>query len=472
MPVDYDLIIIGATATARAAAIAAVNLQARVALVIPFASTQYHPQCDLYLYALSQIATSSRTRPPLQQPASYPWKYALAAIDRLEQQSSLPLLAAMGVDPICGDGEFCRHPQLAFKVGKRSLSARAYLLATGAVSATPLIPGIQEVGYVVRDRLPELVDRQIPLRWAIIGTEAVGVELAQTLARLGCQVSLIVDTTQILPYEDREIATSIQAQLEADGVDIYLDTVVMSVCKDTDTKVLTCGAETIVVDEIFVALPDRPVVEPFNLGGVGVNYDSNGISIDNQLQTAHPQIYACGNACGNVTGGYRSDSLARYEAQIAVRNALRRSRVTKIDFQSYNSLPWAVYTDPPLARVGTQASNRPDEIVLRQDLKVSAQAILTNITSGYCQIVVSKSGRILGANIVGQNAPELIQVLALAIQQKLNISQLIDTPSLSPSWLDFIYDTAKLWDIYRSDYRRHRHWWQRCWDWLQQRLLH
>ena len=87
-------------------------------------------------------------------------------------------------------------------------------MATGSISAYPLIPGIQEVGYIVLDRLSEIVDRpKIPLRWAIIGAEAIGVELAQTLARLGCQVSLIVETAQILPYEDLELASPIQATI-------------------------------------------------------------------------------------------------------------------------------------------------------------------------------------------------------------------------------------------------------------------
>jgi pyruvate/2-oxoglutarate dehydrogenase complex dihydrolipoamide dehydrogenase (E3) component len=462
LTLEYDLVIIGATAAARVAAIEAVNLQARVALILPQSpSGQVHPQSDFYPYALAQIAkTHQPNRGRLQSPSSYPWKYAYTAIDRLEQQSSPALLGAMGVDTIVGTGEFCRRPKLAFNVNQRYLHARAYLIATGSVSHYPMIPGIQAAGYLTLDRLPSLIDREIPLRWAIIGSESIGVELAQTLAKLGCQVKLIVETEQILPYEDLDLANLIQAQLEADGVRIYLETIVTKVSGDDKSKSVEIGDESIAVDEIFIALPDRPFLEPFNLVGLGVDYTDKGISIDNKLRTSHRQIYACGSVCGNVLGGYHSQSLTQYEAKIAVQNALNW-RKTKVDYSSYNHLPWAVYTDPPLARVGMTigaATNSPrrDLIILQKYLKTCPQAILNNITSGLCQIVVTRNGKILGAEIVGQNAPELIQILALAIQQKLKITDLTTFPCLSPSYTEFIYQAAQEWHTYRRNQQQQR----------------
>ena len=469
MSLEYDLVIIGATAAARSAAIEAVNLQARVALILPQSSGDLlHPQRDFYPYALAQIAkTSQPDRTRLQSPSSYPWKYARAAIDRLEQQSSPALLAAMGIDTIIGTGEFCRRPHLAFNIDRRYLRARAYLIATGSIAHYPLIPGIQETGYVTLDRLPSLIDgnpnrkQVVPRRWAIIGSESIGVELAQTLAKLGCKVTLIVETAQILPYEDRDLANLIQAQLEAEGVKIYLGAVVTSVRAEDTTKLVIIGTDSIAVDEIFIALPDRPLLESFNLVGVGVDYTEKGISIDNKLQTSHRQIYACGSVCGNVLGGYQSQSLTSYEAKIAVQNALNR-RKTKVDYQSYNNLPWAVYTDPPLARVGmtsdTAINSPQDLIILQQYFKTCPQAILSNLTSGFCKIIVTRSGQILGAEIICENAPELIQILTIAIQQKLTIVNLTTFPCLSPSYAEFIDRAAQEWHTYHRD-RNHRSGW-------------
>jgi pyruvate/2-oxoglutarate dehydrogenase complex dihydrolipoamide dehydrogenase (E3) component len=451
---DYDLVIIGATAAARAAAIEAVRLKARVALVLPaLANLPAHPQIDLYPHALAQIAAANRQNQiRLQQPVSYPWKYANLAIDRVEQQASPALLAARGVDVVFGSGVFSRRPQVAFNVENRSLLARSYLVATGSISHYPTIPGLQETGYLAIDKLPTLADLPIPLRWAIIGEEAIGVELAQTLARLGCQVTLIVETDQILPY----------------GVQIYLETRVTAVSRDPHAKLVGLGTDTLAVDEIFIALPDRPLVESFNLSSAGVEYNEKGISIDKRLRTSHPQIYACGSVCGNVLGGYRSNSLTEYEAKIAVRNALSWRKI-KIDYNSYNSLPWAVYTDPPLARVGMTISTatngkRRDLFILEQDFKNSTQAVFTNKTSGSCQIIVSDRGRILGAAIVGQNAPELIQTLALAIQHRLRITDLTAFPSLSPSYSEIIDRTAQEW--YAIDRSRTKtNWLSYLWNW-------
>lgn len=451
MSVDYDLIIIGATTAARTAAIEAVNLRARVALVIPQTSdSQSHPYRDLYSHALAQIASISPVdQSRLQQPSIYPWNYAHLAIDRIDSQFNPALLATMGVDVIFGTGEFARRPHLAFNIDGRSLQARNYLVATGSNPPCPIMPGLQESGYLTIDNLANLATNPIPLRWTIIGEETIGVELAQTLVRLGCQVTLLVSTEQILPYEDPDFASLIQAQLEADGVKIYLNTPVTLINSNSDAKLVISGDLFIPTDEIFIALPDRPIVESLNLVGVGVEYNEKGISIDKKFRTTHPKIYACGNVCGNVLGGYRSNNLTEYEAKIAVKNTLSW-RKTKIDYRSYNNLPWAIYTDPPLARVGMTIdtatnSNRRDLIILEEYFKNCTQAILANKTTGLCQIIVTRKGQILGAAIVGQNAPELIQIFSLAIRHKLKITDLSAFHSLSPSYVELIDLTAKEW---------------------------
>ncbi|WP_309735134.1 NAD(P)/FAD-dependent oxidoreductase, partial [Chamaesiphon sp. OTE_75_metabat_556] len=462
--------------------IEAVELQARVALILSsLFEDRHHFQRDLYPYALAQIATAQRPHrqiptggSPSPQLSNYPWRYADAATGRLEQQSSPALLAARGVDTIVGNGEFCLRPHLAFNINHRTLRARAYLIATGAVAHYPLIPGIQESGYLTIDRLSSLVDRPIPHRWAIIGSETIGVELAQTLARLGCQVTLIVETAQILPYEDPDLAGQIQIQLEADGVQIYLATVVTNISQDDGSKFAIFGDESIEIDEIFVALPDRPLVESFNLSGVGVEYNDKGISIDRYLGTSHRQIYACGSVCGNVFGGYHSQHLERYEAKIAVANALNK-RQRKIDYSGYDRLPWAIYTDPPLARVGMTSgaattSNRRDLIILKQYFKTCPKAILDNVTSGFSQIIVTRQGKILGAEIIGQNAPELIQILAVAIQQQLKISDLTNIPCLSPSYMEIIDRAAQEWQAHQRQRRHRTGWFAAMIDRLQQFL--
>jgi pyruvate/2-oxoglutarate dehydrogenase complex dihydrolipoamide dehydrogenase (E3) component len=129
-----------------------------------------------------------------------------------------------------------------------------------------------------------------------------------------------------------------------------------------------------------------------------------------------------------------------------------------------------VYTDPPLARVGmtiNAATNgkRRDLVILKQYLKICPQAIIDNITSGCCQIIVTHKGQILGAEIVGQNASELIQILALAIHQKLKIAELTASPCLSPSYAEFIYQTAQEWHTFYRIQRQNRPRWRNLLWW-------
>jgi pyruvate/2-oxoglutarate dehydrogenase complex dihydrolipoamide dehydrogenase (E3) component len=354
------------------------------------------------------------------------------------------------------------------KIDGRFIRAKSYLIASGSIPANPQIPGLEEIDYLTIDRLTEIAEMAIPQYWAIIGAETIGVELAQTLAKLGCQVTLIVETEQILPNEDRKFSSYIQAQLEADGVRIYLVTNVMAVMQNGASKLVVLDSESIAVDEIFIALPERPLIEPFNLTEVGVAYDRKGISIDNKLRTSNPNIYACGSVCGNVLGGYRSDGLTQSEAKIAVHNALSW-RKTKVNYNSYNSFPWAVYTEPPLARVGMKIdeaiqSKRKDIIILEQYFKNCPQAIISNATTGLCQIIATHKGDILGAAIVGQNAPELIQIIALAIQHNLKITDLKTFPSLSPSYTELIDLTLEEWYKYQLNKNgKQRSWLSRFW---------
>jgi pyruvate/2-oxoglutarate dehydrogenase complex dihydrolipoamide dehydrogenase (E3) component len=454
LSVDYDLVVIGTTIAAQQAAIAAVNLKARVALVLPeITNIHPHPHADLYHHALGKMAKTNRPNQlRLNHPASYPWLYAQTAIENLAMQYNPALLAAKGVDTIVGNGEFCRRPKLAFNVNRRYLRASSYLVATGSIPPHRAIPGLKVTGYLTAYNLHTIAPDRIPLRWTIIGEEVIGVELAQTLAYLGCQVKLIVSTPQILPEEDPDIAYLIQAQLEADGVEIYLDSNVIQIERINEEQIIDIGADKIATDIIFLALPERPAIEGLNLVGIGVDYDDKGIGVDRQLRTSHRRVYACGSVCGNIVGGYRGDRVTIYEAEIAVKNALfgEKNRV------NYQGLPWAIYTDPPLARMGMSPAEansyrRGKYQVLKQYFKVTSSAIFDNFPSGLCQIVVNHQGQIFGATIVGANAPDLVQFLTLAVHQRLNITDLLSLPGLSPTYTDIIARTAQEWLTVRAN---------------------
>jgi pyruvate/2-oxoglutarate dehydrogenase complex dihydrolipoamide dehydrogenase (E3) component len=431
---------------------------------------------------------------PAQQPVlsvqiAEAMQWAKEVIDTCSEQISPVILGSLGVDVIRGAGEFCRLPHLGFIVNNRRLRARAYLIATGSRPEVPDIDGVKainyrtpadifqkglQVGRLQVESSPELEvghstledanqpsnlppfnsqpsTHQLQGSWVIIGGSPISIELAQTLVRLNCEVTLVVDTSQILPKEDLEASLLVQAQLEAEGIRVFTESPVTQV-RRIDGKIwVQAGDQAIEADEIVLATGYQPNVEGLNLEGVGVNYNRQGLVLNEKLQTTNPRIYAC----GDVAGGYQLAHIAQYEASVALKNALFFP-VHKVD---YRGIPWAIFCEPQVARVGlTEAQARrrygKDVFVVRQSFKTLDKAQWLGETTGFCKMIGRQNGEILGALIVGSEATELIGAIALAIRQKMKMKALADLPLVSPTLSEIIHKTALEWQQQRHS--RHK----------------
>ena len=480
MTVEYDLIVIGGSAAGTYAAIAAAHLKTRVALV---QKDQLQTNCvgqgAIYTQALTQVgrviqqvrdapqlgihfstsdSTEQQQLPSIQLAEAMQW--AEAVVSTCSEQTSPAVLASLGVDVITGDGEFCRRPHLGFVVNNRRLRARAYLIATGSRPAVPDIEGLQTVGYFtpadiwhkgfqasrlkVESSENNLQPSTLQLQgnWVVIGDDSSGIELAQTLVRLNCDVTLVVSTPHILAKEDPETSCLVQAQLEAEGVRILTESPVTQVRRIDDKKWVQAGNRAIEADEIILAIGQQQNIESLNLEGVGVKFQPQGLELNEKLQTTNPRIYAC----GDVAGGFRQDHIAQYEASIALKNALF-APFFKVN---YHGIPLAIFCDPQLARVGlteAQARHRygKDVFVVRQYFKTLDKAQLLGETTGFCKIVGRQNGEILGAAIVGPDASELIGAIALAIRQKIKVKAIANLPHASPTLSEITHKTALEW---------------------------
>lgn len=469
MAVDYDIAIIGGSPTGRYAAVAARRLGATVALVEPLkgqeATSGQSPLVARLPHSLSNLGQiiqqlsnasqfgiySSHADTAENCKISVQWEeakqWAVGVVSNLEEQNSPAVLASLGVDFIVGTGQFQRQPHLAFAVNKRRLRARAYLIATGSRPTIPDIEGLQTTGYLTAAEIWQpLTFEKPPKNWAIVGSDPTGIQLAQTLTWLGLNVTLIVSRPHILAKEDPEIARLVQAQLEALGVRVLTESPVTQVKRIQDKKWLQAGDEAIEIDEILVCAGQQPNVESLNLEAVGVKWNRRRLALNEKLQTTNPRIYACGDAIG----GYQFTHIADYEAKIALKNALFFPAF-KVD---YRSIPWAIFCDPPLARVGlieAQARRQynHDVVVVRQYFKAVAAAQLRGETTGICQLILLGNGEILGASIVGPQAGELINVFALAISQKLKMDAIAKLAPVYPSFSEIIEQTAATWSQQR-----------------------
>ncbi|GBE92726.1 dihydrolipoyl dehydrogenase family protein [Nostoc cycadae] len=469
MTIDYDVVIIGGSLAGRYAALAATKWHAKVALVEPRINYGF-----IYHHTLSEIAHrlqslnqadscgihSNHADIAEKCHISVAWQEAMLYADgvaaNVQELNSPATLAAMGVDVIFGKGEFQASPHLAFAIDeneatsantcqhpvRRLLRGRTYLLASGSCPAVPNIEGLPATGYMTLNNIwRSLQKTTLPQNWVILGGVPQSLEIAQTLARLGCTVTLVIKHPHILPNIDPEIAQILQAQLEVDGVRILTQTAVTQVKQIDDKKWIQAGDKAIETDEILVATAQKPNFESLNLAAVGVKWYQHRLVVNNKLQTTNKRIYAC----GDVIGGYDFINIANYEARISLNNALFFPRLEV----NYQHIPWGIFTHPMLAQVGltetqTKRQFRDDKfLVLRQYFKSLTAAQINSETTGICKLIVLRNGEILGATILGQSAGELINVIALAINQKIKIQDLANLAPVHPNFTEILTQIAQ-----------------------------
>jgi pyruvate/2-oxoglutarate dehydrogenase complex dihydrolipoamide dehydrogenase (E3) component len=453
MAVDYDLAIIGGDYVSGYAARIAASLKARVALILPPVEDSTTSQLRHRLLSQGLLQGSCGMQFPELLRAGKP-QSPISLNQALQESLNViahttedtpAVLASLGIDVILDAGQFYRKPHLGFEVSNRRVRARKYLIASGTSSASPEIEGLEATGYLTIDTLDHLLKRKKPPeKLIIIGGEREGIELAQAFKRLGNSITLIVKEAHLLPQEDPEAAFLLQAHLEAEGVRVLTNTDVIQTKRIEGKTWVQAGSEAIEADEIVLAAGRMPNVAGLNLETVGVKWSQQGVPVNEWLQTTNPRIFACGEVSGKDSGFYN--------AGIAVKNALFWPRF-KVNSRGS---AWGVLSDPPLAQVGLtepQAKARYGQnvLVLKQYFKILAGAQICGTSAGFCKIYVHRSGKILGATIIGSQAGELIQVLALAIQQQIKIQQLAKLPAIWPSLSEIIEMTAREWNQQRLE---------------------
>ncbi len=314
-----------------------------------------------------------------------------------------------------------------------TIHSRNTIIATGSHPVIPSIEGLAETGYLTNEGVFDL--SKLPASLLVVGGGPVGVELSQAFARLGTRVTLLQGPAYILPREDPEISESIAGVLRNEGVKILTGARPTRVRQQGSSKVVTvrCGEqeEEIEVDEILLAAGRQPNVADLNLEGAGVKYDSKGITVDAYLRTSTPNILAI----GDVLGGYLFTHVAASQAGVAVRNALVTISKKRID---YRVVPWCTFTDPEVAHVGltpAEAQREHKQVhVVKFPYAGIDRAQTESETGGFIKLVLAgKKGQIVGAHIVGLRGGELLGELALAMNKRLTLGDIVGTIHAYPT---------------------------------------
>jgi pyruvate/2-oxoglutarate dehydrogenase complex dihydrolipoamide dehydrogenase (E3) component len=317
--------------------------------------------------------------------------------------------------------------------GKRAINARKFIVACGTKVRTPDIAGLDEIDYLTHENVFDLPS--LPRSMTIIGGGPIACELAQAFARFGTQVTLLQKADRLLTKEDAEISTAAQRVLEQEGVSIHLSAEVQRVAMGEDEKLhvqwrdANGSPQKTTSSRLLVATGKTVELTELNPGAAGIQWNRDGVVVDDYLRTTAPNIWAC----GDVTGQYLFTHVAEYQAKIAAQNALLPLKA-KAD---YRVVPWTTFTDPEISHLGLtedEARHEHGDIkVYRAHFKELDRAIIEGETSGFIKVVTTGSGRIVGVHIIGASAGETIHSFVGALHDGALIQEFAESIFVYPT---------------------------------------
>ena len=355
-------------------------------------------------------------------------------ITAIEPHDSVERFTGLGVDCVRGYARFV-DPWTVEIDGERRLTAKAFIVATGAAPLIPPLPGVEESGYLTSETLWDaMADRiEAPTRLVILGGGPIGCELAQAFQRLGSQVTIVEMADRLLLKEEADAAALVTASLTADGVAVLTGHKALrfEVAKKLVIAV-PAGEQNLDYDDVIIAVGRTPRVTGFGLEELGLIVEGK-LETDEFLRTNMPHILCAGDVAGNqqLTHG------ASHEAWYASINAL--ARPFKKYRADYRVLPRVTYTEPELAAVGlTEAAAAELGVkfdVTRYDLDDLDRAIVESEATGFVKILTAKgSDKILGATIVGSHAGEILAEITFAMRHNMGLRKILQTIHAYPTW--------------------------------------
>jgi dihydrolipoamide dehydrogenase len=450
----HDLVVIGAGPGGYVAAIRAAQLGLRVACVdrapapggtclrigcIP--SKALLDSSELYWRARHQFAAHGiRADVALDVPALMRRKERV--VNGLTQGVAA-LFRKNGVTHVTGSARL-RAPgrvEVEDGAGGRTLEAPRVLIATGS-EPTPL-PGFPFDGVRIVSSEAALAFETVPERLLVVGAGAVGLELGSVWARLGSSVRIVEALEQIAPGVDADVARALQRALERQGLSFTLAAAAKGAVVHDDRVEVTveAGGETTteVFDRVLVAVGRRPVTAGLGLADVGVAVDAQGrVAIDEAFRTSVAGVYAI----GDVVRGPMLAHKAEEEGIVCVERLAGQA-----GHVNYEAIPSVVYTWPELAAVGrTERQCREAGLEVRVGafpFLASGRARAAEERDGLVKLVAdARTDRVLGVQILGPRASDLIAEAVLALEFGASAEDLARTSHAHPTFAEAVREAA------------------------------
>jgi pyruvate/2-oxoglutarate dehydrogenase complex dihydrolipoamide dehydrogenase (E3) component len=316
----------------------------------------------------------------------------------------------------------------------RRLVGRRFLIGTGSKFAVPPVPGLRDIDYWTSDDVLDL--NFVPSSVLVLGGGIVACELAQYLRRIGSRVVQVQRSAHVLRDHSPEAAAVIQRAFADEGIELFTGTTIESLTQERRGVTVSFRHKGKMVmrraRHCFNALGREPNTAGLNLAAAGVRTRPDGqIATNRWQQTTVPHIYTAGDCCGP----HEIVHVAIQQAELATRHAFGVSGLKPVD---YSLLLNVVFTDPQLATVGRSARNLDASgtkyLAASYPFDDHGKAILMEAKYGYVKVLAEpKRGRILGAEIVGKDAGELIHCFSVALATRATVFDLLRAPWYHPT---------------------------------------
>jgi dihydrolipoamide dehydrogenase len=316
--------------------------------------------------------------------------------------------------------------------GNGNLYAEKFILCVGGHARQLELPGVEHT--ITHSEVWSL--KSAPQSVVILGASATGCQLASILSAFGCKVFLFDRATRILTSEDEQVSEAIADSFMHRGIEITTDiTEVDRIEKDNGYLVFNYThnnqSERIIADQVVLAAGWTGNLEGLNLEAANVVSERGFIKVDDYLCTSSENIYAA----GDITGRMMLVQSGGYEGRIAAENAV----LGPAQPYQHQIVPHGGFTDPEYGSVGLtekQVKNAGIEYVKSVvSYATLDRAVIDDHTEGFCKLIVSlENHRILGAHIVGEQALEIVQMVAAGMTTNMWIEQFAELELAYPTY--------------------------------------
>jgi pyruvate/2-oxoglutarate dehydrogenase complex dihydrolipoamide dehydrogenase (E3) component len=347
---------------------------------------------------------------------------------RLEKTANLDL--------IFGEARFTGKKSLAVRLndgGESELTGEKIFINAGARPSVPPIEGLKEVPFLNSTSIMEL--DAVPEHLVVLGGGYVGLEFGQMFRRFGSRVTIIQSGPQLLSGEDADVAGEVASILTQDGIDVLLNTKAERVQKEAAQIQVSTGrgdeTRTVQGSHLLVAIGRTPNTDSLNVPAAGIATDKRGfIRVNSKLETSVEGVFAL----GDIKGGPAFTHISYDDFRILRTNLIEHGDAST----KGRMVPYTLFIDPQLGRIGfTEAEARAKKAKIRvakMPMNYVARALEIDETRGFLKVIVDdRSGKILGAAILGIEGGEVMSMLQLAMMGKLKYSRLRDGTFAHPT---------------------------------------